>query len=107
MSYTTEETKNENIEEAHIKELENRFKLKTGLDIVNISIKHKTIFVQTNKRGMLWGYAVSFKNWYHIDNYYNKFSSDIYNFFKNNCINGEESLLILSQFLDDINKEFC
>jgi len=104
MSYSNEQIK-KNVD-ANIEELERLFKLKTGLAVVNISLKYKTVFVQTNKKGMLWGYFVSFKNWEHTENYYEKFDSNIYNFFKNNCINGEESLLILSWFLHDLNKEF-
>lgn len=74
--------------------------------VVNISLKYKTVFVQTNKKGMLCGYFVSFKNWKHTEDYKKNFKPYIYNFFKNNCINGEESLLILSWFLHDLNKEF-
>ena len=104
MSYSTEPTKNENNKGSQIKELERLFKLKTGLAVVNINIEQKTIFFQTNKTGILWGYVVS---WKHTENYYEKFDSNICSFFKNNCINGEESLLILSQLLHDLNKEFC
>ena len=105
MSYTTEQIK-KNVD-ANIEELQTFLKLKTGLFVVNISTKSKSVFFQTKKNGFVWGYFVSFNNWKHTEDYEKNFKPYIYTFFKNNCINGEESLLILSQFLHDLNKEFC
>ena len=109
MSYSAEKTKNKNNleKEAYIQELQQLFKLKTGLAVVNINIKYKNVFFQTKKNGVSWGYVLSFKNWKHTETYYKKFVPHIYSFFTHNCINGEESLLILSRFLHDLNEEFC